>query len=1175
MTFSLPVKVVLAVLGLAVLWLLGRELRKIPAKLHVLMFTAFLDMVGTLMVIPLLPFYATRLGGGGLMVGVLVSAFSVAQLLSAPMWGRFSDKFGRRPTLMVAMAASAMAYVIFGFADSLFLLFLSRIVQGAGGGTVGVIQAYVADATPPKDRARSLGWLSAATNLGVALGPVLGSLAVAWGKLPIGFGTNTVTVGHAAPGLLAAFLCVLNLIFAWIYLRESRETHEATTTKPKTSREAVTRVITHPREPAARLIWIYAIAMGAFMGVTGMLALYLAKRFGVTEETIGYLFMYIGVISVLTRLLLLGRLVDTLGEAKLQETAAQSSNELLASVPQVSNYFNRVPVSDLAIAVNQIQISRPNLRNISGSNASSSATLILVDGHRIATAGTSQASIDPDLIPTGAVARVEVMTEGGSATYGADADAGVINFITHRRFDGLKVDAHYGFADDYWQWDASATLGHTWDNGSAWVSYSYTKNDSLFGRDRDYIRNLNYTTQPYVGRDLGCAKPNLAINTILTAFNFTLSSVSYATPGLVANTSNLCDNSENATIVPEAQRHGVMAGVDWDFGDSTSINLRGYWGQRETVAHSVNTGSVAINANNPTVASSLPAGVALGVQPFTIFGSPVLVQAAVNFSFEPLPAYAQATSSTLIREWGANAELKHTFDGNWQLRGLLNWSESDSAFHLTGVNGGRLNTAGAPAAPATAAASFNPFNLASNSPTLLADLFDNETTAQARDHLINARLIADGKLFELPGGAVRVAIGYEFMHDKLEKRIGTGIRLGTLQSVAYTPYSRDVHSVFGELVVPVLSDGNGGALLTVSAQGRYDHYSDFGSTFNPKFGATLKAADWLSFRANWGTSFTAPTPLDQLGALSSTISSFNFVPFQKPGTVLLGGSNNTIAYQGSTPGLKPQTADTWSVGFDAEPVAGLKLSASYYDVNFTNILGTPTSNVAIFDDFPGNVLYDVNGLTATQVTNFLTANGTVPLTPGLQTQLTNTLTSIAGGRVVELVDFRVGNFGILHVKGVDLALNFNHPTGFGSVDFSWNMNAQLSRKAQVSPTSAISDRLALGETPKVTSQMVLGTDIGQFRAQATWNHTSGYDITPTASSPSQSRVDAFNVVNLFFKYDFAAETGVLGDLSFTLNVNNVFDQDPPILLRNNPNENGFANGFTLGRMIIFGVSKKF
>ena len=131
----MPIKIVLGTLALIVLWLILRELRRVPAKLHVLMFTAFLDMAGTLMVIPLMPFYAARLGAGGLVVGVLVSSFAIAQLVSAPMWGRFSDKFGRRPTLMVAMGASALAYLIFGYSNTIFLLFLSRIVQGAGGGS--------------------------------------------------------------------------------------------------------------------------------------------------------------------------------------------------------------------------------------------------------------------------------------------------------------------------------------------------------------------------------------------------------------------------------------------------------------------------------------------------------------------------------------------------------------------------------------------------------------------------------------------------------------------------------------------------------------------------------------------------------------------------------------------------------------------------------------------------------------------------------------------------------------------------------------------------------------------------------------------------------------------------------------------------------------------------------
>jgi multidrug resistance protein len=274
-------------------------------KLIVLMITAFVDMVGLLMIIPLLPFYAKNLGANGFVVGVLVSSFAIAQLITAPVWGRFSDRYGRRPALLVGLTGSAIAYVVFGFANSLWLLFLSRLVQGAGGGTVSVIQAYVADAVRPEDRAKGLGWLSAATNAGVALGPALGPLASHWGR--------------SGPGLAAAALCVVNIVFAWHFLSESRDMTEARNigkTRGR-SREAVAHVVTHSSEPASRLIWIYAIAMGAFQGVNAILALFLNARFGVTEKTVWIFYTYIGTISVLTRALILGWAVDRFGEARL------------------------------------------------------------------------------------------------------------------------------------------------------------------------------------------------------------------------------------------------------------------------------------------------------------------------------------------------------------------------------------------------------------------------------------------------------------------------------------------------------------------------------------------------------------------------------------------------------------------------------------------------------------------------------------------------------------------------------------------------------------------------------------------------------------------------------------------------------------------------------------------
>jgi MFS family permease len=330
-SFQSPiVRVLLGAIALGLLYIFYKEVRKIPARLFTLMITAFVDMVGLLMIIPLLPFYVKTLGGSGIdflgihfgigiISGFIVAAFTVAQLLSAPMWGRFSDRVGRRPTLLIALGAAAIAYLIFGFAHSLLVLFLSRLVQGAGGGTVGVIQAYVADSTDPKDRARALGWLSATTNLGVALGPVLGSFAIALGKRDLMPGPATLQMGRAGPGIMAAGLCILNMIFVARFLKESRDLSEQPQEGEvrRTSSQAIWRVISHASEPSSRLIWIYAISIGAFQGSFSVLALFLNARFQVTEQTIGYFFMYVGSISVFARVLLLGRMVDWLGEANL------------------------------------------------------------------------------------------------------------------------------------------------------------------------------------------------------------------------------------------------------------------------------------------------------------------------------------------------------------------------------------------------------------------------------------------------------------------------------------------------------------------------------------------------------------------------------------------------------------------------------------------------------------------------------------------------------------------------------------------------------------------------------------------------------------------------------------------------------------------------------------------
>jgi len=284
----------------------GGEVNK---KLLILYIVAFVDMVGLVMLLPLLPFYATDFGASATVVGLLVSAFSVAQLLSSPAWGRFSDNEGRRPAILAGLWISAIAYVVFAFAGSIWMLLISRIVQGLGGGTIGVVQAYVADASEPEERTKALGWTSAVTSLGAVAGPAFGSFLADHG-------------GQRAPGFASAVLCMLVSLFAWRYLREAKELRQSKSIPqpllPGSGRAAVWGVVSRSGEPTSRLIWIYTIAIGAFYGTTPTVPLLLSERFaGITERTIGYVIMYLGGIGVVVRAFVLGKIVDVMGEARL------------------------------------------------------------------------------------------------------------------------------------------------------------------------------------------------------------------------------------------------------------------------------------------------------------------------------------------------------------------------------------------------------------------------------------------------------------------------------------------------------------------------------------------------------------------------------------------------------------------------------------------------------------------------------------------------------------------------------------------------------------------------------------------------------------------------------------------------------------------------------------------
>lgn len=292
--------------------------RKLSLKrLWVLMVTAFVDMIGFALLLPLIPLYATRFGADAFTVGILMASFAFAQMISAPLWGRLSDRLGRRPVILGSQALSAVAFVTFAFADSVWLLLACRMLQGAGGGNMSVLSAYISDSVGPEERAKGLGWLTAATSAGVMIGPAIGSLAISAG------------LGWESPGLIAAVLCVLNILFAWQWLPESAsltrdqrdgETREAP--QRRSIRHEILMVLGHPTLPAHSLIWIYAAGMMAFFAMNAVMALFLAARFGIHEGNIGWFFVAVGMVSVVMRAAVLGVLVRRFGEVRVLRTGA-------------------------------------------------------------------------------------------------------------------------------------------------------------------------------------------------------------------------------------------------------------------------------------------------------------------------------------------------------------------------------------------------------------------------------------------------------------------------------------------------------------------------------------------------------------------------------------------------------------------------------------------------------------------------------------------------------------------------------------------------------------------------------------------------------------------------------------------------------------------------------------
>jgi multidrug resistance protein len=281
-----------------------------PRRLPLLFLTVFVDLVGFGIVLPLLPFYADRFGASGLTIGLLVTVYSVAQFFMAPVWGRLSDRFGRRPVLLLGLVGSAVSYLVFAYAASIAALFVSRILAGLGGSTIPVAEAYIADVTPPERRAGNMGLIGAAFGLGFTVGPALGGYF--W------------TVSAQAPGLLAAGLCLSNAVLAFFLLPESRPEPSLARPRRATSstlgRRGLEAALRVPGLP--RILLLYFLFTVAFAVLQPTLSLFGSVRLDLDERQVGYLFAFLGLVSAIVQGGLVRVLVPLLGEARLVRISA-------------------------------------------------------------------------------------------------------------------------------------------------------------------------------------------------------------------------------------------------------------------------------------------------------------------------------------------------------------------------------------------------------------------------------------------------------------------------------------------------------------------------------------------------------------------------------------------------------------------------------------------------------------------------------------------------------------------------------------------------------------------------------------------------------------------------------------------------------------------------------------
>lgn len=812
-----------------------------------------------------------------------------------------------------------------------------------------------------------------------------------------------------------------------------------------------------------------------------------------------------------------GSNVVAVSQASLQNNTAVNVADILKQVPQVSS----IGVDEARVAVQGVNtgnLARSSAINLRG--VSPVATLVLLNGHRMIASSAGGIYVDPSAIPTIALERIEVVPDGASAIYGSDAIAGVANLILKRNYSGAETRVRYGMADGYDRLSVAQLLGASWSTGNVMLAYEYVRTGRLEGLERDYFRS-NLTA--FGGSDY--RSPNCNPGNVLVNGSY------YALPTMAANTRNRCEISRVADILPQQRKHSVVLTARQELNDSIELFAEGYFSRRD------------FNARNAPIANAytVPSSNAFFISPPGTNPSSEIVE--FNFLKDFGPVVTRGFTRIISGTAGVRVELP----GSWKAELAVSHGDVKEYIYRDAINNAALNAALASSDPATA---LNPFGVGgATNPVVIAGIFNGLFNPNFRNHSTGVELRADGPLFSLPGGEVRLAIGGEYRDFYM---FVDTIR-GTVPAPTHTVVeaTRKVKSGYAELYVPIFGADNATAgfrRLDLSAAVRVDSYNDVGDTVNPKFGLTWVPVDGLTFNASFGTSFRAPTLSDQLNP-GASVTAQNLADPMSP-----TGTSTGLSYSLFSAPLKPETAKTYSFGAKINPVGlpDLSLSLTYFSLDYDNQvvqLGT-------------TILQQENLYRDQIIRNPTQAQIDALLNSGLP--ISGTVPAI----VNYIINITPANLGGTKVRGFDFAANYRFDLGKANVNVGFDGSYFTKYITQVTPTAPYIDRNNYINYPlKFRARAFANARIGGLAAGLTMNYFNGYKndlVTPVQNVSSWTTFDA----NLSYEFD----EGFAKGLTLGVDVSSLFDRDPPFVNIDGGYDPGGASA--LGRMVSLSVTKK-